>query len=126
VKNKVKKGFKTAPSIRIPRASAEKMHAAAAAAAAEENALQVERLRLVCVTQRMYINKSEKETVPKLEFLRSSNDRLYAETGQLREHLRECVAMIDATAFGGGRTYRCLSTSELQRLEDMRDLSLGV
>jgi hypothetical protein len=79
-----RKGFKTSPSIRVPRAAVEKhvqaAAAAAAAAAAEENTL-------------------------------------------LLAALRDALAMLDASSFGGQKTYRCLTAFEVTRLEEIRKLT---
>ncbi len=75
-----RKGFKTCPAIRVPRAAVEKHVQAAAAAAAEEN-------------------------------------------GLLLAALRDALAMLDASSFGGQKTYRCLTAFEVTRLEEIRKVA---
>lgn len=39
--------------------------------------------------------------------------------------LMDAIAMLDASSFGGGKTYRCLTPLELTRLEEIRRVAEG-
>jgi len=69
-----------------------------------ETLLQVERLRLLCVTQQMFQTMLESQIV------------------SARAAMRDVLAMLDASSFGGYKTYRCLTAFEAARLEEIRKL----
>jgi hypothetical protein len=48
---------------------------------------------------------------------------LHAKThARLFTALRDVLAMLDASSFGGGKSYRCLTPKELARLAEIREI----
>lgn len=52
----------------------------------------------------------------------SKAEKLRAEIGELQSGLRDALAMLDVSGFGGYKTYRSLTAFELVRLEEIRKL----
>jgi hypothetical protein len=84
-----------------------------------ETLLRAERLRLLCVTQRMVHAKIQDAREGRmLDLIGIHNQR----DASLCNALRDLLAMLDASSFGGHKTYRCLTPFEVARLAEIRKL----
>ena len=107
---KRRKGFKTSPSIRIPRAAAEKMQAAAAAAAA-------------AAKEAATLRKSLQRSQADIRSLRSAIRCGAEEMAEYMKALKDAVALVDELLRYGGKKDGWTREDAI-RLENIRALSV--